>query len=61
MSTTLDDLAKQRIRPVLKPDFMSSEESVVEDTPSENNSGDDSDGPSAPARKKKKLVKYKLP
>ena len=40
---------------------MSSEESAVEDTASENNSSDDSDGPSAPARKKQKLVKHKLP
>ena len=34
---------------------------MVEDTASENNSSDDSDGPSAPACKKKKLVKHKLP
>ena len=42
---------------------MSSEESVVEDTASENNSSDDSDSPSPPAHacKKKKLVKHKLP
>ena len=41
---------------------MSSEESVVEDTASENNSSDDSDGPSEPthAHKKKKLTN-KLP
>ena len=63
MSTTLDDLAKQKIRLVLKPEFMSSEESVVEDTATENNSSDDSDGPSEPthAHKKKKLIKHKLP
>lgn len=61
-STTLDDATKQKIRPVLKAEFMSSEESVIEEIPTdqEHSSGSDIEE-SRPLRQRKTLAKHKLP
>lgn len=60
---TLDDTTKERIRQVLKAEFMSSEESAAENTSVEQASSSESDSeqPSAAARGKKKLIRHKLP
>ena len=63
-SQTLDDAMKEKIRPVLTADFMSSEESNAEDLPAEENpaSSDESDQEVlVTARKRKSLTKHKVP
>ena len=62
-SKTLDDATKEKIRPVLKAEFMSSEESVNEEIPTDqehSSSGSDTEEV-CPSRGRKKLMKHKLP
>ena len=61
-SKTLDDATKERIRPVLKAEFMSSEESGTEHPSIEqeaSSGGSDTEQP--PSRGKKRLIRHKLP
>ena len=61
-SKTLDDATKERIRPVLKAEFMSSEESSNENPSVEQEgSSSGSDTEQQLSRGKKKLIKHKLP
>ena len=61
-SKSLDDATKERIRPVLKAEFMSSEESVTKEVPTDQEHSSESDTEEVrPSRGKKKLVKHKIP
>ena len=62
LSKTLDDGTKEKIRPVLKAEFMSSEESVTEEVATDQEHSSESDtGEVCPSRGRKKLIKHKLP
>ena len=55
-SNTLDDEAKQKIEPVLKSSFMSSDESLVEDSDN-SNSGSNSEEDKDESSTAKKLIR----
>ena len=59
-STTLDNEAKQRIEPVPKASFMSSDESMVEDSDN-SNSGSNSEEDEDKSSTAKTLIRHKLP
>ena len=61
-SRTLDDATKQKIRPILKAEFMSSEESVTEEIQTDRDHSSGSDVEEVhPSRQRKTLIKHKLP
>lgn len=65
-STTLDEASKKKIEPVLQAKYMSSEESLVEDSTDSDDNADDRDHSSDsdkehPKTGKKRLLKHKLP
>ena len=60
-STTLDEATKKRVEPVLTAEYMSSDETAMEDSDAESVRSDGSEHPTDPAPKKKKLIKHKLP
>ena len=57
-STTIHETTKVKFAEVLKAEFMSSDESVVENTDN-SDSDSDTDGRSPPTRKKR-LIKHKM-
>ena len=59
LSKNIDDATKQKVEPVLKADFMSSEESQYEECDIQGSS--DSELEDAPPRRKKKLIKHRVP
>ena len=59
-SITIDEASKLKFATVLKAEFMSSDESIVEDLNSSEGSGSDTDERTPPT-KKKRLVKHKFP
>ena len=64
MSSTIDEATKQKVEPVLKAEYMSSEESVMEDTDGHaSGSSSESDGDSVCDKQKshKRLIKHTLP
>ena len=62
LSKTLDDGTKEKIGPVLKAEFMSSEESVTEEVATDQEHSSESDtGEVRPSRGRIKLIKYKFP
>ena len=65
MSSTIDEATKQKVEPVLKAEYMSSEESVMEDTDghASGSSSSESDGDSVRDKQKshKRLIKHTLP
>ena len=58
LSKNIDDATKQKVEPVLKADFMSSEESQYEECDIDGSSGSDLED--APPRREKKLIKHKV-
>ena len=56
LSKNIDDATKQKVEPVLKVDFMSSEESQYEECDK-----DGSDLEDQPPKCKKKLIKHRIP
>ena len=60
LSKALNDATKQKIQPVLKAEFMSSEELIIEETPDdkEHSSGSDIEEV-CPSRGKKSLINTK--
>jgi len=60
-STTLDEETKKRVEPLLTPEYMSSDETAVEDSEDNVSSGSDSEHPTMNhTTKKKKLIKHRL-
>ena len=61
-STTIDDSTKKKVLPVLRAEFMSSEESLLEDTNSESAHSDNSEDHEQPhSNDRKRLMRHKLP
>lgn len=52
-STTLDEAKKKRVEPVLTAEYMSSDETAMEDSDAESVRSDGSERPTDPATKKK--------
>jgi len=66
LSKTIDETIKQKVEPVLKADYMSSEESVVGDDEERDgtgsSSGDEDTSKDTEARRgHKKLIRHKIP
>ena len=55
-STTLDDETKKRVEPLLTVEYMSSDETAIEDSEDDDSAASDHDQ----TAKKKKLIKHKL-
>ena len=60
-STTIDDSTKKKVLPVLRAEFMSSKESLLEDTNSESAHSDNSEDHEQPhSNGRKRLMHHKL-
>jgi len=56
----LDEATKKRVEPLLTAEYMSSDETSIEDSNDESAGSDSSEQPTEPKTKKKKLIKHTL-
>jgi len=56
----LDEATKKKVEPLLTAEYMSSDETAIEDSDDESARSDSSEQSTEPKTKKKKLIKHKL-